>query len=209
MKVSNLMLGSALALLTCGLISCTKDDNNTGSQGTVNFEVTDAPVDDPNIQSVFVTVVAVKVDGTTISDFSSKQTIDLLAYQNGSVKGLGSGKLNGGTYTDVRLVLDFNADASGTGPGCYVLTKDGVKHALSTSANASNELKSTTALKVTGNATTTAVFDFDLRKAIQYTSSGTSKYQFVTDAELAAAVRIVNKDEAGSIVGSFTDALNQ
>jgi len=208
MKVTNLMLGAAFALLFGGLTSCTKDDDNNGSQGQVNFEITDAPVDDPNIQSVFVTVASVKVDGTTISDFSSKQTIDLLAYQNGSVKGLGSGKLNAGTYTDVRLVLDYNTDAAGTGPGCYVLTKDGVKHALSTSVNTTNELKSSNSLKVNSSSTTNAVFDFDLRKAIKYTSSGTSKYQFVTDTELSSALRIATKEQSGTIVGSFNDALN-
>lgn len=209
MQVSKFMLGSALALLLSGLTSCTKDDTSDGAQGTANFEITDSPVDDPNIQGVFVTVVAVKVDGAAISDFSGKQTIDLLAYQNGQVKGLGSGRLDAGTYSDVRLVLDLDKDASGTGPGCYVLTKDGVKHALGTTASTAYELKSAALLKVTSSSTTNAVLDFDLRKSVRYTSSGTSKYQFVTDAELSAALRLVTKEQSGTIQGSITDALNQ
>ncbi len=208
MKITNFMLGTVLAVLLGTFTSCDKDDDNNTTPSTVNFEVTDAPIDDPNIQSVFVTVTGVKVNGNVVANFTTKQTIDLMAYRNGTVKALGSATMDGGTYNDVRLVIDNNTDASGTAPGSYVLTKDGVKHTLGTSANISNELKATNSLKVNGGTTTTAVFDFDLRKSIQYTTSGTSKYQFVSDADLGAVLRVVNKEQSGTIIGSFTDPLN-
>lgn len=126
-----------------------------------------------------------------------------------SFKNRSSRSLNAGTYNDVRLVLDYSADASGSASGCYVLTKDGVKHALNTAVNTNNELKTANSLKVISNTTANAVFDFDLRKSIGYTTSGTSKYQFVTDAELAAAVRLVTKEQSGTVEGTITDALNQ
>lgn len=196
------------AVLTIGFTSCKKDETPSGA-GRVSFEITDAPIDDANIQGVFVTAVALKVDGQEIDNFSGKQTIDLKAYQNGQVKSLGNGTLNAGTYTDVRLVLDYETDANGGSPGCYVLTKDGVKHALKASVGAANELKiGAGSLNVTDSGNTTAVIDFDLRKAIKYGNvPATGAYQFVTDAELSAATRLAVKTKTGAIKGQCNDAL--
>jgi len=57
--------------------------------GTAAFEITDAPIDDGNVKGVFVTVTDVEIDGKSI-ELASKQTIDLLAYQNGDTKQLGN-----------------------------------------------------------------------------------------------------------------------
>lgn len=208
MKVSLFLSAAFAAILTIGFSNCTKDENPSGT-GQVSFEITDAPIDDANIQGVFVTVVAVKVDGQDIDNFSGKQTIDLMAYQNGQVKALGTGTVNAGSHSDVRLVIDYDADANGTSPGCYVLTKDGVKHAVKATAGASNEIKiGTGMLAVADNSSSTAVIDFDLRKAVKYGSTpATSTYEFVTDNELSAATRLAVKGKAGSIQGQCTDPL--
>ena len=206
MKVSLFMSAAFAAILLIGFSSCKDDDNTT--TGNVAFEMTDAPIDDTNIQGVFVTVASVMVDGEEIDDFNGKQTIDLMAYQNGQVKTLGGADLTAGTYTDIRLVLDYDKDASGNSPGTYVLTKDGVKHALKATANASNEVRiDAAALTVPETGNTTAVIDFDLRKSIRYNSgSTTSDYQFVTDSELSTATRLAVKSKSGTIKGQITDA---
>ncbi|HOY04524.1 MAG TPA: DUF4382 domain-containing protein [Saprospiraceae bacterium] len=208
MKVSIFKSAAFAALLLIGFTSCKDDDNTT--TGNVAFEVTDGPIDDTNIEGVFVTVASVKVDGEQISDFNGKQTIDLMAYQNGQTKTLGGADLSAGVYSDIRLVLDYDQDASGNTPGTYVLTKDGVKHALKAGASASSEIKVNAAtLDVPSSGDVTAVIDFDLRKSVRYNSgSTTSDYQFVTDSELAASTRLAMKSRSGTIKGQVTDALN-
>lgn len=207
MKVSLYSAAALAAILTIGLSSCEKD--STSGTGKVAFEITDAPIDDANIQSVFVTVTAVKVDGELLNNFSGTQTIDLLAYQNGQVKALGTGDLSTGTHSDIRLVLDYDTDANGASPGCYVLAKNGVKHALKAAASASNEIQITGgSVKVDENTTTTAVVDVDLRKAIKYGANGASSaYAFVTDSELNASARLTAKTKTGKISGQCNDGL--
>jgi hypothetical protein len=208
MKVSILKPAAFAALLLIGFTSCKDDDNTT--TGNVAFEVTDGPIDDTNIEGVFVTVASVKVDGEQISDFNGKQTIDLMAYQNGQTKTLGGADLAAGVYSDISLVLDYDKDASGNSPGTYVLTKDGVKHALKAGTSASSDIKINAAtLDVPSSGDVTAVIDFDLRKSVRYNSgSTTSDYQFVTDSELAASTRLAMKSRSGTIKGQVTDALN-
>ena len=97
-KIFRLASFSLIALL---VVSCSKDNTtNPNSTGTVSFEMTDSPPDDANIQGVFVTVAAIKVDGKAIDGFS-KTTIDLTAYQRGDTKVLGSTTLNANTYSNV------------------------------------------------------------------------------------------------------------
>ncbi len=193
----------ALALLL--FTQCDKDDNDNEH---VRLEITDAPIDDANIQGVFVTVANVKIDGESMTGFSGRQTIDLLAYQQGDVKSLGTGKLAAGAHTNVTLVLDYDADATGNNPGCYVLTSDGVKHALKSSANTTAEVTTAANFETTENNRTDLVLDFDVRKAIAYDGSGGSQYQFNGNTELNAAVRVVNKAGTGTISGTCTDALS-
>jgi hypothetical protein len=208
MKVSIFKSAAFAAILLIGFSSC-KDDETT-TTGNVAFEMTDGPIDDTNIEGVFVTVASVKVNGEEISDFNGKQTIDLMAYQNGQTKTLGGADLAAGVYNDVRLVLDYDQDDDGNSPGTYVLTKDGVKHALKASAGVSNEIKiSNGNLDVPSSGDVTAIIDFDLRKSVRYNSgSTTSDYQFVTDSELAASTRLAMKSRSGTIQGKVNDALN-
>ncbi len=207
MKVSHFLMGGFAALLVFGFTNCKKDDSSS-AVGKVRFEMTDGPIDDTNIQGVFVTVAAVKVDGSAIDGFTGKQTIDLSAYQNGQVKVLGEDSgLSAGTHRDVRLVLDYATDANGNSPGCYVLLKNGAKQTLQAGANATGEIKIDDALEVTADQTTAAVFDFDLRKSVIY-STGSSQYKFVTDNELASFIRLTTRTESGTISGNCSDPLH-
>lgn len=195
----------ALALLL--FTQCDKDDND--NDDNVRLEITDAPIDDANVQGVFVTVASVKIDGEPMTGFSGRQTIDLLAYQQGDVKSLGTGKLAAGAHSNVTLVLDYDADANGNSPGSYVLTTDGVKHALKTSANTTSEVTTAANFTTTDNDRTDLVLDFDLRKAISYSNgSGASDYEFNSTSELNAAIRVVEKEETGTVSGTVTDGLN-
>jgi hypothetical protein len=186
--------------------SCDKDKNPSGSTGQLNMEITDGPMEDPSVKAVFVTIAEVKVDGETFSGFSGKKTINLLAYQQGSVAALGLGDLDAGSYENITLVLDAETDATGNSPGCYVQTADNVKHALS--ATATHSITVAKHFVVNSGDMTSVVVDFDLRKAIQYQSGGgTDHYDFVGSAELQSAVRVVIKDQTNHLAGTCQNSI--
>jgi hypothetical protein len=201
MKLNSKFIHPFVLLISIfSLNACTKESD--ASSSNVSFEITDAPFDDVNVQGVFVTVAAIKVDGKTIDNFSGKTTIDLAAYQRGQTKVLGNTNLQTGTYSNITLVLDNAADQNGTTPGCYVLTKSGEKKALAATSGIT-EIVLNGAVKAAANQNSTAVMDFDLRKTIVY--DGASNYKFVTSSELTKGVRIVQKAETGVIKGATTN----
>jgi Domain of unknown function (DUF4382) len=199
-----LLIAPAVLLFAMSLTSCKKDDANSGS-ATTAIKVTDAPSDDVNVSGTFVTIAEIKVDGQTVQGFT-KTTVDLAAYQNGSTKTIGTFNLEGKTYNSITFVLDFDADASGTAPGCYVLTTGNVKHKLSTTSNVITVTKNFT---LQSDASNSIVADFDLRKMI-VAQAGTpaDQYDFATTAELQNDVRVVVETNAGTISGTLTDGVS-
>lgn len=180
--------------------ACEQDDPTTGEgSGRVSIEMTDAPIDDAQVQGVFVTVAEVKVDGQTIEGFQPK-TIDIKAYQQGSVVLLTDSEVDAKAYSSISLVLDHATDASGNSPGCYVLTTDGTKDKLQVGANDRSELTLTgNNFEVEENQTTNLVVDFDLRKSVR--RDGADEYEFVAGNDLAAALRVVTREETGTVAG--------
>ena len=200
----------AIAFTSCQKDEDTDPNNNsdTKTTGMVEFEITDAPIDNTNIKGSFVTITAVKVDGEVISGFNGKQTIDLMAYQNGDTKALGLAELETGTYSNISLVLDYSTDVNGNAPGCYVLTNDDVKHSLQSTSSTNGEITiNSEPFVVAENTTTQFVLDFDVRKAIkkQDNPEPNDQYDFVTAAELRTSVRATNKTTAAKIKGNISD----
>lgn len=199
-------------LLSCALIgftSCNDDNDADAGKGTAQFEITDAPSDDANIKSVFVTVADIQVDGKSIEGYT-KQTIDLKAYQKGSTKVLGTTDLSAKTYGKVTLVLDVDADQSGSAPGSYVLTQDGQKFKLTNSSATSGQVKVdlTKDWEVKNGVTSNVVFDFDLRKSLVYSGTETERYRFATTAGLQSAIRVVAKENTATIKGTYTEQIS-
>jgi len=108
------------------------------------------------------------------------------------------------SYTSISLVLDYESDASGNSPGCYILTSDTEKHDLSASAESQSEITVSKPFKVEANSESTLVVDFDIRKAVvrDDDTSTESEYKFVTSIELESAVRVVSEENTGEISGS-------
>jgi hypothetical protein len=186
--------------------SCQKDDGsgNNESKGSVKFEITDAPIDDANVQGAFVTIAEIKVDGQSVEGFN-KTTIDLLAYQNGDTKLLTNSDLEAKSYSNVTLVLDFDTDADGNTPGCYVAEQSGnVKHKLTAT---SNEVKVNHDFVVEAEGQSNFVMDFDLRKCIKKEQNSADKYEFVSKSELESGIRIVSKNEVGVIKGNCNEGI--
>ena len=194
-----LLLLSSFTLL---FVQCEDEPAEPTLSGEARFEITDAPIDNANVQAAFVTVTAVRVDGRAISALEVKQTVDLLALQNGNTEFLGSVDLEAGTYSSLELVLDYETDASGNAPGCYILTDGGGKAALQTTTD--NTLELTGSFTVAANQTTNVVMDFDVRKAVRQSES--EGYRFVSDSELNSSVRVVTKSETGTVNGQVENS---
>lgn len=198
-----LLLISILAMTTS---SCLKDLDPLPESAYARLEITDAPIDDPNVSGVFITVVDVKVNGVSWKGFEGKTTFDLLAYQNGQTRLLGEGNIEAGTYSEIVLILDTETDALGNSPGCYVKDAQGVKRKLEGSSELTVKAKGNMVTKASD--TTEAVIDMDLRKAIVYQSGSTTDFEFVTNAELQTAVRLLDKANTGKIEGNCSDGVS-
>ena len=189
------------ALFTLPFFAACNDDDTTdpNTRATARFELTDAPADDAEVEAVFVTVVGVRVDGLTTA---TKTTVDLLTLQNGTTQTLGEVTLAADTYTQLELLLDYETDADGNTPGCYVVTTDGTRHQLEASGEAL--LTTTGEFDLEAGATKTIVIDFDVRRALtRDEQNADDRYDFVTTAELNSALRFVNKDESGRVEGTL------
>lgn len=210
MKKLNVNLSALLilAMTVFSLSACNNDPENEAEpvgSGEVTFEMTDAPIDNAEVRGVFVTVTDIKVDGESFEGFEGPQTINLLAYQNGKTELVGQGELSAKSYNNLSLVLDIDKDAAGNSPGSYVRTADGTKHRLANSAQNTLEITSSKAFTISEEAQSKVVIDFDLRKAIQLNASGNDEYSFVAASKLNNAVRVVARENAGTIKGQYSD----
>ncbi len=186
--------------------SCSKDDNEMDTSGetyNTTFKITDAPIDNANVEAVFVTLADVKVDGKSLEGFS-KSTVNLSALVNGQTETLGSLDLAARTYSNIELILDYDTDAQGNAPGCYVALANGAKDKLSAQ---SDRISVSDAFEVFADAANEVVLDFDLRKTIRE-EQGTleSNFEFVSMSELSAGIRTVNERSTGRISGIANDA---
>lgn len=197
--IKGALFGSAMLMLG----ACNNDSEPMG-KGEAEFEITDAPVDDANIQSVVVTIADIKVNGNSLSGFT-KQTIDLKAYFDGNTKVLGAGSFDARTYENLVVVLDLDKDVNGNSPGCYVLNQNSTKHKLKSTTTGLTEIKVNKSWKVERDIKTNIVMDFDLRKAIRYSDDPSVGYSFVGDNNLQAAVQLVAKAKTGTIKGSYRE----
>jgi hypothetical protein len=208
MKMLKMLNWRNAVLLSCSLFflqACDDDESNPITEnGDVEFEITDAPSDDDDISGVFVTVADVKVNGESIG-LAEKQTIDLKAYANGDTKVIGTATLDARAYNSLTLVLDNAEDADGNSPGNYVQTQDNTKHMLTASGSGTTEITINKTWDVQKNATSNIVVDFDLRKSIRHSDGQDSEYEFVSEADLKSAVRVVQKSKTGTIDGIYDE----
>ncbi len=194
MLIKNL---SKLSLLF-GLIffvSCSEDDSleNPGNgENSTAVYLTDAPVDQANVEAVFVTVSEVRVNGKAIEGFN-KTTIQLSSLTKGRTELLGNLNLKSGTTSNISLVL-ADTDASGNGPGNYVVLNGGAKQKLS----GATEINIKDQVEIVNDARNEIVIDFDLRKTVKQEGDN---FSFVSKTQLENNLRTVNKLNAGAVKG--------
>ncbi|WP_339707587.1 DUF4382 domain-containing protein [uncultured Kriegella sp.] len=201
--------GALLGLTMMAMIACSKSDdgekNTDGESYNTTFKITDAPVDNANIEAVFVTISDVKVDGTSLEGFNTT-TIELSALVNGKTETLGNLDLQAGSYSDIVLELDYDMDSFGNSPGCYVEMADGSKDKLEAS---SKKINISNAFEVFTSTSNEIIIDFDLRKAVKEEQGAvSSNFEFVSTSELSASIRTINEEFTGEISGTANDTNN-
>lgn len=189
---------SKLALLFAILVmaSCSEDDsmNNPemgGDGNTTSVYLTDAPIDQANVQAVFITVADVMVNGQSIDGFS-KTTVEISSLTNGQKELLGELDLDAGMTSDITLVLS-ETNAAGDGPGNFIVLDGDVKQDIggSMELNLSDDAEIMEGMN-------DLVLDFDLRKSI---SQNGDEYSFVSESALESNIHAINSANAGMVSG--------
>lgn len=107
MRSSIQYLGVGLALMAA---ACSSDNSTGGSgTGTVEIRLTDAPSDDFQSATIFVSQVSLQpgdANASAVVVSSTKASFDLLTLQNGVTAELGQNAVPTGTYSQVRMIVD-------------------------------------------------------------------------------------------------------
>lgn len=195
---ASVILGAAFLL-----IQCTDDEALNSQSGTLVLKITDAASDDADIKGIFITVAEVKLDDKPIRNFKP-QTIEISKFKNGKTSLLIEKKLPAKSHDRLSLVLATGTNNKDSISGCYVLTKNNIKHNLfaSNSNSGSIEISVSNTFELLPGSESHMVIDFDLRKAIVRSTAGTGSFSFVTVPELEKAVRLINEETTGSISGN-------
>ncbi len=204
--MKKLILKIGILTLILSLTACSEEQmaKHEDSQNT-KVSITDAPIDNAEVSAAFITISDVKVNGVSIQGFT-KTTVDLMQLQNGNKKLLGNIDLNAKTVSNMSLVLDYNQDANGNAPGCYIKTANGTKHELQSSVE---EIKIKDNADIFLSDANELVIDFNLRKTIKENMQNQNdNYDFVSVNEMTAGLRFVNKLETGNISGTVEDTNN-
>lgn len=176
--------------------------------GTVVLSITDAPVDDPDIDGVWLTIGSVQLGRSgddpgweSLEGFVGPQKVNLLDYQGGKTLVLGSGNLPSGRYHQIRFQLDIPDEAilaPPTSPGCHVSYKDGTTAPLFVPSGSQTGYKAVGTFEVPVNGTVNVTADFDLHKSLRLATNGT---RYI----LQPTIRLVVDDQAGTIEGTVAN----
>jgi hypothetical protein len=166
------MAGIAATAAAIALAACGGGGGEASGTGTVQVSMTDAPA---CYRQVVVTVEKVRVQSRSDAGESESAwkdivpaggpvQVDLLALTNGQLEDLGQASVEAGRYRQLRLVLADNP-ASGA-PANYVVLNDGQTKPLETPSGQQSGLKIQGDFRVTADATTPVLLDFDACKSV-------------------------------------------
>jgi hypothetical protein len=172
--------------------SCTSDqlpvfsDSEEEDQYTVDLYFTDAPIDNQNIKSCYITVSQIKVNGEILEGYE-RTTVDILKYNKGETLFIDQYTVNDHSVHSIELELDNKVNDQSDLPGCFIQTFDGDIYSLS-DIKRSIELKAELTLQP--STVNDIIIDFDLRKCIFELKGTESPYQLVSNERLSTAIRV-------------------
>lgn len=176
--------------------------------GTVVLSITDAPVDDPDISGVWLTIGSVQPGRggndsgwESLDGFVGPQKMNLLDYQGGKTPVLGSGAVPSGEYHQIRFQLDIPDEAASappTSPSCYVSCRDGTTAPLFVPSGAQTGSKAVGTFEIPVDGTVSITADFDIHRSLRLATNGT---RYI----LQPTIRLVVDDQAGTIEGTVAN----
>lgn len=193
-----------LFALTTGFVSCSSDDDSSGSddgKARVSIRLTDAPGD---YEQVLIEVEDVMIkttaDGNEEEGWKSLSgantgVIDLLSLTGGVTELLVNTELEAGYLHQIRLVLGDN--------NTIKVNEDGTikEYALKTPSAEQSGLKVMVGQELEAGEDYTFILDFDVDKSVVVTGNGTYN--------LKPVIRMSVEEETGSIVGSVHPTTQQ
>jgi len=195
-------IGKLFLAILMGVFVFACNETNENATGKASISITDAPIDDANVEAVFISINSVEVKGPdgwkTLDAFEEPIKIDLLSYQHGEAYFLTEETLEAAAYNEVRLILDIQEKTNGIqqNTGCYIEYKDGTTQPLFVPSGGQSGYKAKGDFVIPAGGTVALTLDFDVRKAI--VKAGNSG-KFI----LKPTVRLVANEDAGLINGTF------
>jgi len=198
---------SGLAVVLGGCLG-----GSSGSSGTLNLGITDAPID--GAQNVYVQFSGIKLHGSSTGDItlnfcqdpvdasktvvssgtcatSKPKQIDLLNLGSGkSEELLGDYTLAAGHYQWIRLLVDTEDQLDS-----YIVLGDGSSHELTIPSGAETGLKLVRGFDVAAGGHSDYTIDFDLRKSVHSTNG---------NYMLRPTLRLVDNLQVGSVAGTVS-----
>ncbi|MBN1820318.1 MAG: hypothetical protein JW833_06360 [Prolixibacteraceae bacterium] len=173
-------------------------------EGGIMLSLSVLPSEFNDVLGAFITISEVWLDNKKLNGFS-KQTIELSAYQEGDIKLLFSGNINGGTFKKITLILDHDTDETGDFPGCYILNDDNQKEQIN-SCNRLNKIDFTKTINVNPDKTTEVVFQADLEKILAFHLQpiNSGKWDSQNFIELSDSFKVVLKEECSMVKGEIS-----
>ena len=201
MKIFHTLIGFVLSLTLMTLISgCggggTSTTTSTSSTGKGYLNLTDAPIDDEDVQGVFITFTGLRYqyadsnDSWQDIDLNGSRTVDLLTLQDGNTTLLNEVNLPAGEIAHVRFVLDLE--------NCFITFNDETNTSLELEvpSGAQTGYKAIGGFTIPAGGTVNVTADFDVRKSV--TATGNGRYK------LNPTIKIINNIEVGEVNGSMT-----
>ncbi len=180
-------------LLSLGIVAC---GGGSGSQstGTLEVGITDAPVD--NAQAVVIHFTEATLHGPggntmvkvmdPVTDEEGR-SIDLMQLQGGMWTGLFDDVVLAGNYSWIRLTLDLSKS--------YIQIDD-QQHSLRCTSCENSDFRLNRSFKIDADGHLALMLDFDLRKSITLSNSG-------TEYHLRPTLRVIEADVSGDISGDI------
>ena len=188
------LAGSALVAATTLLAGCGgSDTNTTAATASLTLGITDTPVD--NAAHVNVALTGVDLmgpNGLESHTFASERVIDLLTLQgNASETLLDQVTIPAGKYQWIR----FNINTANSS----VETAAGGQYPLNIPSSDKTGLKLVSGFTAAQGDKTDFIVDFDLRKALTSTTTGSAG----TTYTMKPALRLIDNQQTGTISGTL------
>ncbi|MBS3775738.1 MAG: DUF4382 domain-containing protein [Bacteroidales bacterium] len=191
---------SALIVLFALFSGCEED---TGETGTVALSITDAPLDNDNIEGVWIKVNGLEYHTQdsgwkTFEGYEGPKEFNLLELTDGVKEMLGTFEMEAGQYNQLRFLMDIPdmGDGRPSNPGCYLMI-NGEKEPLFVPSGGQSGYKAVGAFQVPSNGTVELTADWDARKAV-VKAGATDRYI------LRPTIRLIADNQAGTISGGIS-----